>query len=295
MTQQALEGQAGKLCLLTGAGGYLGGAIKRALDQRGLQVIELLRKPRPGSNSRHFELGSGVEAAALAGASALVHCAYDFSPGSWPDIHRVNVSGSENLFRAARDAGVSRIVYVSSISAFEGCRALYGKAKLETEKIARQHGAISVRPGLIWGYPLGGPFGRLVKQVEQARVLPLFGGGGQIQFPVHHDDVAGAIADCASGRISSIGDPITVANEQPWTFRRILEEIARSKGKQVSLLPVPWRAGWAVLKLVELSGLRLAFRSDNLVSLMNQNPNPFFEPQRKLGIVCRPFDLAGRE
>ncbi len=229
------------------------------------------------------------------GANALVHCAYDFSPITWQEIHRVNVSGSEKLFKAASDSGISRSVYISSISAFDGCKALYGKAKLATEKVAEKYGVVSVRPGLIWGHPPGGPFGRLINQVEQSRVLPLFGGGGQIQFPVHHDDVAGVIADCLSGKIRWQETPITVANEQPWAFRKILEEIARAKGKRVSFLSVPWRAGWAALKLAEVLGVRLAFRSDNLVSLMNQNPNPFFEPQRKLGIVCRSFNLAAGE
>src|SRR5262249_44894364 len=150
-------------CLVSGAGGYLGSRAKAALQQRGWQVIDLTRKPQPGSPAIAFRLGEEVSSEDLKGARALIHCAYGFKLVSWERIHAVNVSGSEKLLRAAREAKVE-LVYISSISAFEGCRSLYGKAKLETEKIAHSLGAIVVRPGLIWGEPPGAMFGSLVKQ-----------------------------------------------------------------------------------------------------------------------------------
>ena len=276
---------------MTGTGGYLGSRVQAALRQRGWRVVEMTRQPRPGAEAIPFELGVEIKPELLPGARALVHCAYDFSQPTWPDIHRVNVAGSEKLLRAARAANVKTLIYISSISAFDSCRALYGRAKLETERLAQSLGATIIRPGLVWGDAPGGPFGRLIDQVEQARVLPLFGGGRQIQFPVHDQDLAAAIGDFAEGKLSRPGVPITIAHEQPWTFHELLSEIARAKGKNVSFVPVPWRLGWAVLKLAELCGLRLAFRSDNLVSLMNQNPNPSFAAQRELRIICRPFKL----
>jgi len=46
------------------------------------------------------------------------------------------------------------------------------------------------------------------------------------------------------------------------------------------------------MKLAECSGLRLSFRSDSLVSLMYQNPNPSFAAMQALGIECRPFRVT---
>jgi hypothetical protein len=135
-------------------------------------------------------------------------------------------------------------------------------------------------------------FGRLVQQVEHTRVLPLFGGGAQIQYLVHDEDLVNFIGDCAAGKIPAPSGPVTVAHERPWQFRQVLEEIARSKGKHLSFVPAPWRLVWAALKCAEMSGLRLDFRSDSLVSLMHQNPNPSFALQRSLKIPCRPFELG---
>jgi|SRR6266496_1472138 len=281
-------------CLVTGARGYLGSRVKTGLQSRGWKVVELTREPRADVPAVRFQLGEDVSAQLLGGADALVHCAYDFKQLSWSRIQAINVAGSAKLFRAAREAKVRTLVEISSISAFEGCRSLYGKAKLETEKIAQDLGVISIRPALIWGDEPAGMFGRLVAQVESARVLPLFGGGRQIQYLTHEQDLCELIYSCVATKISPGPGPITFADEQPWTFRGILEEIARAKAKKISFVPLPWRALWAVLRIAEACSVPLNFRSDSLVSLMYQNPNPSFASQRGLGVPCRPFRFTAR-
>ena len=280
-----------KTCLVTGASGYLGGRVKAALQQLGWRVVELTRNPAPGSGVIRFQLGEEVSPEILAGAKALVHCAYDFKQLYWADIHRVNVAGSEKLLRAARQAKIENVVHISSISAFDGCRSLYGKAKLETEKIAHAPGAFVLRPGLIYGDSPAGMFGKLIGQVEGAKILPLFGGGAQIQYLVHEQDLSAFICDCTEGKISPPATPVTIANEQPWTFRQILETIARARGKSISFVPMPWRLVWAAIKGAELCRVPLNFRSDSLVSFIYQNSKPSFAEQRELKIACRPFAM----
>ena len=62
----------------------------------------------------------------------------------------------------------------------------------------------------------------------------------------------------------------------------------------MAMLPVPWRLVWAALKAAEISGVPTRFRSDSLVSLMYQNPQPSFLLQRELNVNCRPFRLRDR-
>src|SRR5450432_2650081 len=99
-------------CLVTGAGGYLGGRVKAALEKRGWRVIELTHNPKSGGRAVRFQLGEELPPEILAGAKALVHCAYDFKQLSWADIHRVNVEGSEKLLRAARQARIEKVIYI---------------------------------------------------------------------------------------------------------------------------------------------------------------------------------------
>jgi hypothetical protein len=107
---------------------------------------------------------------------------------------------------------------------------------------------------------------------------------------VHDEDLAGVICRCVEGGIVAPPAPMTVAHDRPWTFREILAEIARANSKSVSFVPVPWRLVWAVLRTAELSGMRMQFRSDSVISLMYQNPDPAFASSRETGVVCRPFD-----
>jgi nucleoside-diphosphate-sugar epimerase len=260
-----------RVCVVTGASGYVGSRVAARFARGGWTVVPL--RSRLGERS------------ALEPADALVHCAYDFRHQD------VNVGGTRLLLEAAREAGVRKVVHISSISAFEGARAQYGRVKLETERVAQPFGALVLRPGLVWGPRAGGAFGRLVKLVERSSVLPLVGGGSQRQFLVHEDDLADAICRYAEGELPHTATPVVTAHDRPWTMRAILEEIARAAGKRVSFFPVPWRLVWAGLRAAELARLPLAMRSDSVVSLVNQNPAPDFETARRLGIELRPFGL----
>jgi nucleoside-diphosphate-sugar epimerase len=281
-----------KVCAITGANGYVGGAFKAYFSAHDWEVIELSRQPNPGVRAVKFRLGDDIAPESLAGVTSLVHCAYDFGPLRRADIRRVNVDGTEKLFVAARKAGVKTIVCISSISAYDGCRSLYGKAKLEIEKIAHDHGAQVIRPGLVYGSGPGGMFGKLMQQVRKSNVIPLVGDGSQIQYLVHQEDLAAFVERCASGEVPIPTEILTAANEEPWAFKQLLMEIAASLKKKVNFIPLPWRFVWLGLKSAEILGLKLNFRSDSLVSLMYQNPAPDFSANAEAGLVCRPFRIA---
>jgi nucleoside-diphosphate-sugar epimerase len=280
-----------KACAITGSNGYVGGCLKNYLAARGREILELTRQPAPGARAVAFRLGAEISPDTLAGADALVHCAYDFQPLHWTEIQTVNVEGTQKLLQAARAAGVGRIVCLSSISAYDGCRSRYGKAKLAIEKMALDHGALVIRPGLVYGSAPAGMFGKLVAQVRQSSLIPLVGDGSQIQFLVHQEDLAAFIEKCVAGKIEMAPRLLTAAHERPWPFRELLSEIARGLDKKVKFVPLPWRLPWGVLKTAEACGLRLNFRSDSLVSLMHQNAYPDFSPNAAAGLNCRPFRI----
>jgi nucleoside-diphosphate-sugar epimerase len=280
-----------KICAITGSNGYVGGCIKNYFAAHGWEILELTRQPRPGSRGIKFQLGDEIPPASLTGVSALVHCAYDFRPLRWDEICAVNVTGTRKLFQAACAAGVGKPICISSISAYDGCRSLYGKAKLEIEKIALENGALVIRPGLVYGSGSGGMFGKLIAQVRQSSVIPMIGDGSQIQFLVHKEDLSAFTEKFAADQIKISPQILTAANEQPWAFKQLLLEITRALDKKPTFIPLPWRFVWAGLKAGELCGLKLNFRSDSLVSLMHQNPRPDFSKNSKVGLVCRPFEI----
>lgn len=284
-------------CAVTGASGYLGSRIAAALRKKDWVVYELSRAGVERDRlSVPFSLARGAPPGFFREekVDALVHCAYDFGLTSWRDIFEHNVKGSIRLLETARAEGVRRMVFISTMSAFEGCRSLYGKAKLEVEREALRLGATIVRPGLVYGDSPGAMVGALVKAIELSPIVPLVG-GNQILYPAHEEDVAELVGRILSGDASDIRGPVIAASERGMTLREILATLAARRRKKIWLVPIPWRIHWALLKSLETMGLRPRFRSDSVVSLVNQDARPDFTETRKAKVKFRDFDAPQPE
>lgn len=285
-------------CVVTGASGYLGSRLAAALKKRGWTVYELTRAADAGERlSVPFTLAGGAPQGFFREekVDALVHCAYDFGLTSWRDIFEHNVKGSIRLLEAARAEGVGKIVFVSTMSAFEGCRSLYGRAKLEVEREALRLGAVVVRPGLVYGERPGAMVGALVKAVELSPLVPLVGGGNQVLYPAHEEDVAELVHRILDGNAENVRGPVIAASERGMTLREILAALAARRRKKVWMVPVPWRLHWALLKSAEAVGLRPRFRSDSVLSLVNQDAHPDFAETRKAGVTFRDFEASSHK
>ena len=277
-----------KLVAITGASGYVGSGLAERFERDGSSVRRMSR--RPGSGPA-FRLGEDVDPAVFRGVDALVHAAYDFSPVAWSDIRRVNVEGTRKLLAAASSGGVPRIVVLSTISAFPGCRSLYGRAKLEIEALAAAAGAAVVRPGLIFvdpGAPPGGMFGSLARSAR-ARLVPLVDGGAHCQYLIHVEDLYAVVARLCSPGAPALTGPLVAASPRCWTVRRLVEELARREGAAPRFVSLPWRAVWLGLKAAETAHVHLGYRSDSVVSLVNQDPKPDFSALAALGVAPREF------
>ncbi len=285
-------------CAITGAAGYLGSVTARTFLKRGWRVRALSRRrlsvENPLYESHSFALGEALDPSALSGVSVLIHAAYDFQVFSKTEIQEKNVEGTLRLFEAARKAGVSRVIFISSISAFEGCSSLYGAAKLTVEKRAEDQLAGIIRPGLVYGPTRGGTFGRMAALAEKFSVLPLIGSGNQPLYLVHEEDAARVIFEISTSD-KNFTEPITVAHPLSHTFREVLEAPALKQGKKPTFIPIPFTPMLAALKMAELFGLRPRLRADSLLSLLNPNPHVDFSPLRRLGIDLRPYSAGTLE
>jgi nucleoside-diphosphate-sugar epimerase len=283
-----------KRIAITGARGFVGSMLARRFEEAEWAVTRLSQSATPSQGDTvPFSLGDQVEPDLFQSRhiTALVHCAYDFKPVARADINRVNVEGSRKLLAAAKAGGVERIVFMSSISAFEGCRSLYGRAKLEIEAVAAAAGALVVRAGLVWadGPPTGGGmFGSLAKSAS-AGVAPLIDGGMHQQYLIHEQDLWELMRRFCDGELRDLGKPVVAAAPRPWAMRDLLGELARRLGRHPRFIPVPWELVWAGLRLAEIAHLPVPYRSDSVVSLVYQDPKPDFELLKALGIVAREF------
>jgi nucleoside-diphosphate-sugar epimerase len=281
---------------ITGASGYIGGRIHAALASRGRTVRGLVRRPDAARGDAFFALDSPVPDTALAGAEVLIHAAHDFTPRGEADLRRVNLEGSRRLLDAARAAGIARVLFISSMAAFEHARTPYGRVKLELEREVAARGGASIRPGTVFGTPPGGLFAALDRAVRSLPMLPDF--GPRARLPVVHVDDLVMVVEAWLARDAEVGPrPISAAHPELVSFRRILEVIASAADRHARLLPTPPGLALAGLRALESVGLHAPFRSESLTGMLHGNPDPQLTPE-VLGVSLRPYDersLRSRE
>jgi len=229
---------------VTGANGYVGGRIIAHLRARGIDAIALVRRPPPSDAlARRYELGEPLEDSLLDGIET----------GSMALLEGLHARGGQTLL-------------VSSLSAFEGTRSQYGRAKLELERAVLERDGMVVRPGLVFGAGAGGLFGAMVRALSTRALTPMIGGGSQRLFVAHDEHLSELVAALISGRAETAG-PIFAAHEVPTTLRAIAEQIARSGGHRLVVIPLPPALVALGLRSAEIAGIPLPFRSDSLRSL----------------------------
>lgn len=253
--------------LVTGATGFVGAAVARALLREGWEVRALARK---GSDRRNLQsiaveavAGDLADAAsltqALAGCEALFHVAADYRLGAFDpgQLYKTNVEGTRNILDAARAAGVRRVVYTSSVatigipkdgspgtesspSTIEDMIGHYKRSKFLAEEVAREAvragtAVVIVNPST----PVGPgdvkptPTGQMVFDAAAGRMPAYVDTGLNI---VHVDDVArGHLLAFHRGRVGER----YILGGQDMTLREILVEIARLTGRKPPNVRLP--------------------------------------------------------
>lgn len=263
---------------LTGSRGYVGRALAAEFVGRGWEVVT----PLPG-----WRLPESPGVDVFSGVDVLIHAAWDMRPRGDAESRKTNVEGSRKLVEAAVGGGVRRLIFVSSLSAFDGCVSVYGCRKCDVERIFHEHGGVAVRPGLVFGDSPGGIVGKLQGLVAKLPLIPL-PCANAAQFLVHERDLANYVAWAAAAagvpRVCSVAHPV------PLTMKQIVRSLAARSGRNPLVVGIPWRIAYAGLKVAEMIAVPLPVTSDNLLGLARANPAPDFRTLAESGISVREFD-----
>ena len=265
--------------LVTGATGFVGAAVARALLDTQWQVRALARK---GSDRRNLR-GLDVEVCegdlndvdslqrATAGCEGLFHVAADYRLGA-PDpsqLYRANVDGTRNVLDAARRSGVQRVVYTSSVAtigipadgtpgdeqspnSLENMIGHYKRSKYLAEEVAREAARAGMSVVIVSpSTPVGAgdvkptPTGQLVLDAAAGRMPAYVDTGLNI---VHVDDVAnGHLLAYARGQAGER----YILGGQDMSLREILGVIAALVGRPPPRLRLPYGVVLPIAYLAE--------------------------------------------
>jgi dihydroflavonol-4-reductase len=277
---------------VTGGTGFIGGHVARKLRERGDDVRALVRTPEKGPALT--ELGcelvpgnlSDADAirAGMQGCDAAIHGAAMYEVGIPASEHQAmyeaNVIGTETVLRAALEAKLDRVVYISTVGAFgntkeqvvdesyehsgAGYTSYYEETKVEAHRLAKRLIAdeglpcVIVQPGGVYGPDDHSALGRQMNQFLAGK-MPL------MAFPdlgfnmVHVDDVATgvllALDKGKTGEAYVLGGQIT-------TMRELIQTLARVSGKKPPKRTLPTGLMKAMTPMGPIVG-----------KMMNQGPN----------------------
>ena len=276
--------------VVTGAAGFLGGHLCRALGTRGFVVRALVRRPDaaalpPDVRVGRMELPDTIDAGVLAGADVLVHAAWATRETDAARAERQNVDGTRRLLEAARGSGVGRTIFVSSVAARADAPNAYGRTKHAAERLFDPARDLVLRPGTILARGGGGIFGLMRDLMQKLHVVPLFGGGRQPLQTVHVDDVCEAVV---RGIDRGVIGAVNVAEPEPLSFRDVLRMTAARSGTRCLFVPLPFAPVLAAVRTMERLGLPTPLRGESLLGMQGLQAVPVAEDLRRLDLRVRP-------
>ncbi|MBN2159656.1 MAG: NAD-dependent epimerase/dehydratase family protein [Spirochaetes bacterium] len=278
--------------LVTGGGGFLGGAIVRQLIRRGDAVRSFSRGSYPELDRLGVEHVQGDLAdlddicAAVKGCDVVFHVAAKAGPwGPYREYYQANVEGTRNVIAACKKTGVRRLVYTSSpsvvfnggdmegvdesVSYGEHFESAYPATKAIAEALVLEANdsamaTVALRPHLIWGPGDNNLIPRLISKARAGR-LRIVGTGENKVDVVFVDNAAKAhlqAADHLRPGSPVAGKAYFISNGDPRPIAEVLDRIM-----EIYQLPpvtkklkcpaaIAYAGGWVFEKLYNAIGLK---------------------------------------
>lgn len=313
---------------VTGATGFIGGEVIRQLRERDDQVLCLVRTPAKAEKAAALgcDLVSGdlgdadVIGAAMQGVDAVIHAAAMYEVGipvsERPAMREANVGGTERVLRAALEAAVPRVLYVSTVGAFGNTHgkvvdetyqhpgrdftSCYEQTKWEAHQFAKQMigeglPCVIVQPGGVYGPGDTSSIAELLNQFLAGR-MPL------MPFPElgiclsHVEDIAAGILLALDkgelGQAYVLSGPAT-------TVREAIGIVADASGRKAPKHAIPTPLMKAMTPIGPLVG-KIMGQPPNLRELISSADGVTFwasheKASRELGYAPRGLEEGLRQ
>jgi NADH dehydrogenase len=234
------------MILVTGATGFIGRHLIQQLAASGRPVRVLLR---PSAGTPNLPRGLAFEStiaslgderglrAALSGVKTVYHLAGGEWRGAYASLMQIDIQGTQNVVRAAVDAGVERILYVSHLGADRASAYPVLKAKAIAEEVIRRSGLdfTILRAAILFG-PGDGLTTGLAWLTYASPFILLPGDGSSLLQPLGVEDLAACLA-WALDDPETRGQTFEIGGAEYLTFRQVVHEIQEALGRRRPILP----------------------------------------------------------
>lgn len=264
------------LAVVTGGSGYFGSRLVDRLRDRGYRC-RVFDINDPGDRAEDVEFHRGdvrdLDAVrrAVAGGDVVFNNVAQVPLAKDRELFQsVNVTGTEHVLRAAKDAGLRKVVHTSSSAVYGAPARLpvteatplapgeaYGRAKADAETLCARYAGDGldvtiVRPRTILGHGRLGIFHLLFQWIADGANVPVLGRGDNVYQFIHADDLADA---CALAGERAGSTTFNIGTDRYGTMRQLLEALAAHAGTGSRVRSVPMAPAVAAMRVTSALGL----------------------------------------
>jgi len=231
-----------------GGTGFLGRSIVARLGAAGARVRVAVRHTTEGVPPQggdvevvYADVRDGTTVAqAVRNSDAVVNAVGLYVEHGEATFQAVHVDGAQEVARAAREAGIGRLVHVSGIGADVNSESSYVRSRALGERAVREAcpEAIILRPSVLFGRG-DALFRSLAAITRISPVFPLFGDGSTRLQPVFVGDVAKAVVK-AVGSPTTRGKVYELGGPRVYRYRELVELVLVHLKRRRLLVPVPF-------------------------------------------------------
>lgn len=255
-----------------GGSGFIGRYVVRRLAKKGWEIriacrdLEMANLLKPSGDVGQIvpwccDITQPDQVfAAIKGADAVINLVgilYETKRYSFAALHQ---GGAKEIAKAAKEAGIEKLVHVSALGASSKSDSIYAQTKAAGEKAVKAAfpEAVIMRPSVLFG-PEDGFFNLFAGISRFSMILPVFGcpimpnlksngegsaldfyGNGGTKFqPVYVNDVADAIVACLSLEKTK-GQTYELAGPSTYSFKQLMEMLLKYTNRKRLLLPIPF-------------------------------------------------------
>lgn len=283
--------------LITGASGFIGGAILNKLTGDGIPCVGIGRRIIQRNNYVQCNLldSNGLRLA-LQGVTSVIHCAgyaHAFKSKSSEVYERTwltNYDGTKNLIEIAVEMKINKFINFSSVKAMSdpGCSCVdegwelnpiseYGKSKLAAEKLLfevckkNSIDIVNLRLSMVYGFGGRGNLERMSELIRK-RIFPPIPETNNFRSLVHVHDVLDAVMHVANDD-RAFGETYIISGRESVSGRGLYDEIRKIYGyKKLSFeIPEPLlRCASTIFQIIEnKTGLNMPFNNEILSRLFD--------------------------
>ncbi len=240
------------MILVTGATGYIGRHLVARLVAQGERPRCLVRNISRAANilpagKIEFVKGDTTSPAtletAVQGIDTIVHTAFitaDHKQSAGNQYEATNVQGTANLIKAAKKAGVKRIIVLSGLGTRPDQPGSYMQGRYLAEQMVKESGLdwTIIQPSVLFGK--NAPFIKgLTDLIRTSPVVPLIGGGKVMFQPIYVEDVVTVILDVLHEPERTKDKTYTIGGPAYYSFTQIIDALLHTMHKRRIKAPAP--------------------------------------------------------